>query len=64
VPDTARLRTLLSEWTRDEPRRTEAGRQARALVQAGRGSTERVVALIKRLVAERSTTAAGRRASR
>jgi len=64
VPDTARLRTLLSEWTHDESRRTQAGHQARALVDAGRGSTERVVALIERLVAERSTTAAARRASR
>jgi 3-deoxy-D-manno-octulosonic-acid transferase len=63
VADEGALRAALTAFTRDPRRRTEAGAQARALVQAGLGSTARVVTLIEQLVATGRTTGADRRAS-
>jgi 3-deoxy-D-manno-octulosonic-acid transferase len=60
VPNSAVLGATLHTLTQDVARRTTAGAQARALVQEGRGSTGRVVALIERLVAQREATRASR----
>lgn len=64
VRDAASLHSALEGFTTDATRREHAGRRARALVEAGRGSTARVVSLIERLVAETPPSGAGRRASR
>lgn len=64
VADASSLRAALDAYTHDRARREASGRRARALVEAGRGSTERVVSLLERLVAEAPTTGAGRPASR
>jgi 3-deoxy-D-manno-octulosonic-acid transferase len=63
VTNEAEMRATLTAFTRDPRRRTEAGAQARALVQAGLGSTARVVTLIEQLVAERRSSGAARLAS-
>jgi 3-deoxy-D-manno-octulosonic-acid transferase len=64
VRDAASLSGALVAFTNDATRREDAGQRARALVEAGRGSTVRVVSLLERLVAEPPTSGAGRRASR
>jgi len=63
VTNEAEMRATLTAFTRDPRRRTEAGAHARALVQAGLGSTARVVTLIEQLVAERRSSGAARLAS-
>lgn len=64
VPDVSALRSALDGLTQNPRRRLEAGNHARALVEAGRGGTERVVALLERLVATPPISGAGRRGSR
>jgi 3-deoxy-D-manno-octulosonic-acid transferase len=53
VTDVEALAAQLARWSADDAARRGAGGKAQALVQAGRGSTERVVALIEGLVGER-----------
>ena len=49
--DADALAAILTRWTLDAVARTDAGHRARALVERGRGATEKSVALIERLLA-------------
>lgn len=53
APDGVTLRGALERFTNDGAARRSAGAAARALVESGRGSTARVVALLEELVRER-----------
>jgi len=64
VRDRMTARATLDEFTHDAVRREQAGERSRTLVEAGRGSTERVVSLLERLVAEAPLSGADRPASR
>ncbi len=64
VHDATSTCAALETFTHHVAQREEAGRRARALVEAGRGSTERVVALLERLVFEAPLSGAARQASR
>lgn len=51
APDAAALAAVLTRWLVDPVARADAGHRARALVERGRGATERTVTLIERLLA-------------
>jgi 3-deoxy-D-manno-octulosonic-acid transferase len=64
VHDAHAVREALTTLTRETVQRHEAGRRAQALVDAGRGSTQRVVTLLEHLVGESPVSGAVRPASR